>query len=263
MYSTLHGIFADKTGGTVFTCFSLWHFFYIFLTIGTIALVVWRFKNKEQCAKDLVLRIVAGIAFGLYMLDFFAMPLAYGEIDVDKLPFHACTSMSILCFASRNSKFLRKYRLHFAMLGMLSNLMYLCYPSGVMSYEIHPLSYRAVQTLLFHSALVVHGVLTLVLDDVKPSFKRSYRDAALLGIMTLWAIIGNAVYSGEVAEVGYKHDFNWFFVKADPFGILSEEIALYLAPFLNFVAFFGLELLICLGFSIIRKRQQKKEPAQS
>ena len=40
MYTKLHDIFADKTGGEVFTCFSAWHFFYIFLVIATVSLTV-------------------------------------------------------------------------------------------------------------------------------------------------------------------------------------------------------------------------------
>ena len=259
MYTKLHDIFADKTGGEVFTCFSAWHFFYIFLVIATVSLTVYLCRDKNRYIKEKVLKCFIAVAFGLYMLDFFLMPFAYGEIDVDKLPFHSCTTMSIMCFLSRNNHALRKYRLNLAMLGFLCNLMYLCYPAGVMWYEIHPLSYRAVQTLLFHSVMVMYGALTLLIDHEKLSLKHWYRDLAILGILTVWATLGNALYSGTVEAVGYDHDFNWFFVKQDPFDALPEDIARYIAPWLNIIAFLALEILIRWAFDIAQKKMAKKE----
>ena len=256
MYSSLHNIFADQKGGDIFNCFGPWHFLYIFLAIGVIALSIWLLRNKDKVTCDGALKIFAGIAFGLYMLDIFLMPFAYGEIDVDKLPFHACTSMSIMCFLSNHVTFLKKYRVNFALLAVLSNLMYLIYPSGVASYEIHPLSYRAIQTLLFHGAMVVYGVLTLVWNREELTFKRWYRNLAVLGALTVWAMIGNGLYSGEAD--GYSHDFNWFFIKADPFGLIPEEIALYICPWLNIAVFFALEMIIVAIFTAFRRSAAKK-----
>ena len=135
----------------------------------------------------------------------------------------------------------------------ISNLMYLSYP-GVASYEIHPLSYRAVQTLLFHSIMTVYGLLTLFLDSEHLDFKRWYRPLVILGMMTVWAMLGNAFYSG--AADGYNHDFNWFFIKADPFGLLSEEIAIYVAPWLNLISFFGLDMILRLIFVLVRRARR-------
>ena len=265
MYTTIHDFFADKTGGETFTCFSLWHFFYIFLAVAAIAFSLYFTKNKGIYTKERLLKIFIGIAFGLYMLDFFLMPFAYGEIYVEKLPFHACTSMSIMCFISRNCKALRKFRLNFALLGLLSNLAYLCYPSGVASYEIHPLSYRAVQTLLFHAAMVVYCILTLLIDEEKLSFKHWYRDIALLCSLTVWAMIGNTLYSGKLDSLDYSEDLNWFFVKQDPFYALPADIAPYIAPWLNIIGFLSLEMIIRSGFviaqKIMAKKQEPKQPA--
>ena len=258
MYPMLHQIFSDKKGGEIFTCFGGWHFFYIILAIATVALSIWVLRNKEQSVKDKALRVFIGIGFGLYMADIFLMPFAYGEIDVDKLPFHSCTALCVACFLSNHVSALKKYRVHFAMFAFFSNLMYLVYPAGVMWYEIHPLSYRAVQTLLFHASMVVYGILTMVLEWRQLQIKRCYRDLILLGGMTVWAILGNALYSG--AADGYDRDFNWFFVKADPFGLFSAEIAQYVAPILNIVAFFSLELLVYLTVRIVEKRLAKKAP---
>lgn len=256
MYSIMHNIFVDKTGGDVFNCFGPWHFFYLFLAIAVIALSIFLFRNKDQVVRDRMLKIFIAIPFTLYMLDFFLMPFAYGEIDVDKLPFHVCTLMSIMCFLSNHVAFLKKYRVNFAILAFFSNLMYLAYPSGVMSYEIHPLSYRAVQTLLFHGAMVVYGVLTLVWNREELIFKRWYRNLAVLGALTVWAMIGNGLYSGEAD--GYSHDFNWFFIKADPFGLIPEEIALYICPWLNIAVFFALEMIIVAIFTAFRRSAAKK-----
>lgn len=256
MYPILHSIFQDQTGGDIFNCFGPWHFFYIFLAIAAIVISLFFLKNKDQATKDKALKIFAGFAFGLYMLDFFLMPFAYGEIDVDKLPFHACTSMSIMCFLSNHVGFLRKYRVNFAILAFFSNLMYLAYPSGVESYEINALSYRAIQTLLFHGTMVVYGILTLVWNRNELKFKYWYRNLAILGILTFWAILGNGLYSGEAD--GYSHAFNWFFVNGDPFGIFSEEIALYICPWLNIFVFFALEMIVFAIFTGARKASAKK-----
>ena len=256
MYPTLHRLLADKEGGEVFTCFGPWHFFYIGLVIAAIAVLLLCFNKKDQSTKDKLLNALVVIPFGLYMLDFFLMPFAYGEIDVDKLPFHACTSMSVMCFVSRHDRHLGKYRLHFALFGLISNMMYLVYPSGVMAYEIHPLSYRAVQTLVFHSAMMIYGVVALLCDSERIQFKRCYRDVAILGLLTLWAMLGNALYSGAAGE--YDRDFNWFFVKEDPLDIFSESIGRYIMPWLNILIFFAVEALVYLLLHFVYRRRKAK-----
>lgn len=257
MYSFMNGIFSDKTGGNVFNCFGPWHWFYIIFTIGTIALAVLLFKNKTQHTKTTVVRVFIDIAFVLYMADFFLMPFAYGEIDVDKLPFHACTAMCVMCFICNNNKFFRRYRLNYALIALISGLMYVVYPSGVMAYEIHPLSYRVIQTMLFHSIMVIHCVLAIIFDHKGLNIKKFYREVVILLIMTAWAFIGNTLYSGS-AENGYSRDFNWFFIKRDALYVLPESISPYIAPFANIVAFLGMELIIYLIYYIVKKQIEKK-----
>ena len=67
-------------------------------------------------AKQKVLKVLIYVAFGLYIADFFMMPLSQNEINIEKLPFHACTSMCVMCFLSYHNSFLNKYRTSFAML---------------------------------------------------------------------------------------------------------------------------------------------------
>ena len=129
-------------------------------------------KGKEEKTKEKVERGLIKFAFSLYILDLFLMPLAYGEIDIEKLPFHACTSMCVMCFLSYYNTFLEKYRTSFVLLGFISNLVYLLYPAGVMWYGVHPMSYRVIQTLLFHASMTVYCLLTLVFNYKNINIKK-------------------------------------------------------------------------------------------
>ena len=256
MYSLLSGLLSDKVGGEVFTCFSLWHWGFIILIIGITLWAILYLKDKSQDERDRIVKLFIHIAFGLYIADFFLMPFAYGEIDVDKLPFHSCTAMCVMCFCSHHNRLLEKYRLHFALLGFISNLIYIIYPAGIMWYEIHPLSYRAVQTLLFHGMMVVHCLLALLFDKQKPEWRTCYKNLILLVVMTFWAILGNALYSGEGED--YSRSFNWFFVRQDPLDVLPAHIAPYVSPVLNIAAFFAVEMLIYLIYDLVKKRLAAK-----
>ena len=240
MYTILHGLLADRTEGVLFTCFSPWHLVYIALACGAAWAVLRRIKNKPQETKEKTARAWINAAFGLYVADFFLMPLAYGEIDVEKLPFHACTAMCVACFLSYRSGFFRKYRSSFVLLGFLSNLVYLIYPAGVMWHQVHPLSYRVIQTLVFHAVMTVYGVAALGCEE-DTGAKKWREDLTVLAAMVLWAMAGNAAYNGT--SEGYSHFFNWFFVVRDPFSLLPEKAAPYIMPWLNIAVFFAAERL--------------------
>ena len=254
MYSVLSGFFADKKGGEIFTLFSGWHFFYIVATVAAITVILILLRKKGQESRVRVTRALIGIAFGLSMADFFLMPLAYGEIDIEKLPFHACTAMCVACFLSFWVKPLEKLRTSFAMLGLLSNLTYLIYPAGVMWYGVHPLSYRVIQTLIFHSVMTVFCLLVLIYERKRINIKRCYRELFVVVGMTLWALLGNYVYSGSTDS--YSRVFNWFFVVGDPLGWLPADIAPYVMPFLNIVLFFAVEMVIHLVFLAVKKGER-------
>ena len=256
IYNFLHNLLADKTGGTVFTCFGIWHILYMLVIFGGTILAIILLKNKPQETKNKVINIAVSVAFWLYMADFFLMPFAYGEIDIDKLPFHACTSMCVLSFASRRSKFLSKYTLQFALIGLISNIIYVVYPDGVAAHQIHPLSYRAVQTLLFHGFMTAYGILTLTLDNIKLEWKKCYRELVVLVLLAAWALFGNYFYSGENGS--YIHNFNWFFVRRDPFGLFEESLSRYIMPFITIAAFFGIDLIIYSIYFSIKRAFKKK-----
>ena len=242
MHNFLRDLLSDKKGGEVFTLFGGWHFFYIALTFLVIATLLVLQKGKDTGSKERTSRILIGCAFGLYIADFFLMPLAYGEIDIEKLPFHACTAMCVMCFLSYRVRFLEKYRLSFVLLGLISNIVYLIYPAGVMWHAVHPLSYRVIQTLLFHSVMSVYGVLTLVNEYTRLEIRKCYRDLLVVVGMTLWALIGNYAYNGT--SEGYSHFFNWFFVVRDPFYAIPETVGAITMPFVNILLFFAVEMMI-------------------
>lgn len=248
MYPLLHDLLSDKKGGTVFTCFGFWHWYDLLAVLAVIAGACFWLKGKGSTAQKRAVDAFLHIAFGLYIADFFLMPFAYGSIDIEKLPFHICTAMCAACFVSRHNRHLRKYSLHFALLGFLSNLVYLIYPAGVMWYQIHPLSYRVIQTLLFHGSMTAYGFLVLVFDEDGLQWGHCWRDLAIITGMTLWAVLGNALYTEN------KPGYNWFFTLQDPFFILPSPIAPFVMPILNIVIFFAAELLLYALFGALRKK---------
>ena len=254
MYDILHDLLADKKGGEIFTLFSAWHFFYIALTLISVTAIIFAMRGKHAQIRQCAERRLIGFAFALYLVDVFLMPLAYNEIDIEKLPFHACTAMCVMCFLSYRIKFLEKYRISFVMLGFLSNLTYLIYPAGLMWHAVHPLSYRVIQTLIFHGVMSAYGFITLVYEYKKIDIKKCYRDLIVLVCMTAWALLGNYAYNGT--SEGYSHFFNWFFVVRDPFYALPEAVAPFVMPILNVALFFAVEILLHLV--IIKVKQIKK-----
>ena len=203
MYAALHRLLADRKGGEIFVLFGSWHLLYMGLTVLGIAVLLRILRNKSNAAREKIAYAFLCAAFGLYIVDFFLMPLAYNEIDIEKLPFHVCTAMCVMSFLSCHIPFLGKYRASFALLGFVSNLVYLIYPAGVMWHEVHPVSYRVIQTLLFHSVMTVYGFLSLYYGQDKLSVGSCCRDAGVVAAMTLWAMLGNAVYNGN--SENYSH----------------------------------------------------------
>ena len=255
MYEILRRIFADQKGGAVFTCFGLWHILYMCLIMTGILVAVLLLWHRSDENKQRSQTTTINLAFGLYILDFFLMPFAYGAIDLEKLPFHICTAMCVLSFISTHHRKLRKYRFRFAMLGLVSNLIYVIYPAGVGWYQIHPLSYRTVQTLLFHGLMSAYGVFTLAFRKEQLRWKDSAKELVVIVMMTLWAILGNTLYNGTSEE--YDHFFNWFFVVRDPFYILPASVAPYLMPFVMIIVIYTADLLVYAVYQTIQKLSKR------
>lgn len=247
MYEFLRNLLKDHKSDITFNCFGIWHILFMLLIFGFIIFMLFYLKNKTNQAKQKVINITINCVFGLYILDFFLMPFAYGEIDLEKLPFHVCTISCVLCFLSRHNKIFNKYKLQFALLGLIGNLIYVIYPAGVGWYQIAPYSYRVIQTLLFHGMMTLYGILTITYDDVKLEFKKSYKELILIIILTVWALLGNLLYNNDLRL------YNWMFVIRDPFYILPENIAPIIMPFVIIFTLYLANILIYLSYFEIKK----------
>jgi hypothetical protein len=182
------------------------------------------------------------------------MPFAYGAIEIEKLPFHSCTLTCLLCFLSRHSKSLRPYKKSFALIGFISNISYVVVPAGVMWSEVTPLSYRCLQTILFHGVTTLYGILALIYDDeIKLEWKKIYQELIVLCIMGLWATLGNNLYSGTYPT--HTIVYNWFFMRTDPFGILPQTVA----PFVTIGFFFVCCAIIHAIYYGIKKLNKNKK----
>jgi len=251
MYDIIHNLLKDQTEGIDFKFMDIWHICFIAFFLGVAALLCVYLKNKGEKTQEKVANIAVGTAFGLYVAELFLMPFAYGEIFIEKLPFHVCTAMCVACFFSRRVTFFKKYRLQFAMLGFLSNLTYLIYPGKMLWLNIHPLSYRVVQTLIFHGTMMIYGVLVLVYESKEFSWKRIYKDFGVVVAMAAWARLGNALYNhGETM-------YNWFFVVEDPFSAFPKDQSPYIMPFLNIAIFFSVGLLVYWIIDMAKQRMKK------
>lgn len=239
MFSFLKNLLSDKKGGEIFTCFGIWHFIFIALFVILAVILYIYLKNKSLDRRKKFIDGFVCIPFGLYILDFFLMPFAYGEIDIEKLPFHICTVTCVLCFVSRYNRHLGKFKLQFATLGFISNLVYLIYPAGVMWHAVAPLTYRVIQTLSFHGIMMVYGFLVLCYESGNFKFKLFYKDICVITSVTFWAVLGNLMYNDERV-------YNWFFVVRDPFCIIDADIALFVMPVLNILLFSSVELVVYL-----------------
>ncbi len=243
MHQILQDLLSDRKGGPVFTCFGPYHLIYLAVIFGAILTIIFLLKNKSAAAKHRATTAALYTAAGLYAADFFLMPFAYGGIDVEKLPFHACTATCVLCVLARHNRFLGRFKDQFLLLGLLTNLIYVIYPAGVGWYQIHPLSYRVWQTLLYHGAMTAFGLFSLCFGEVRLEWKKCPRDLAFLCVMTVWALLGNTLYNGLDGRF-----FNWFFVVRDPFYILPEGISPFVMPVVMVAVMFFGEMLIYLGY---------------
>ena len=251
MYAILNGLLSDKKGGIIFECFSIWHFAYVAIIFGAIIATVLILRKKSEKSKKKAADVAVGVATGLYALDFFLMPFAYGEIYVEKLPFHVCTAMCVMCFLSRKVKFWERFKGQFALLGFLSNLIYVLYPAGVMWCQVHPLSYRAVQTLAFHGAMTAYGVFVFAFGEVKLEWKKWYKELIVVSGMTLWAFIGNTLYDGTAGN--YSYDANWFFLVYDPLSVIPQSVSPYVMPFIVIATFLAVEMGVYLIYSLSKR----------
>ncbi len=218
------------------TLFSIWHIMYILLILGGTVAVVLMFRHKDAETHRRVLCVLALLPIALYALDFFVMPLAYGEIQIDKLPFHFCTLLSILILPIQFWKKIAPWREPIAVLCIVTPLMYLCYPGTAIG-DISPFCYRVVQTFLYHGCVFLYGVASVALGAVRLDWRHLWRSAAVIVAVFCWASLGNAVYSTA------DHLYDWGFIAGHTFPFVPKA----LMPVAVFAAVFG---MVCIIYGI-------------
>jgi len=83
-------------------------------------------------------------------------------------------------------------------------------------------------------------------------WKNSLKELKVLIGMVLWALLGNHLYNGIGGNYDYR--FNWFFVIKDTFGMLPENVAPFVMPFVVVAVFYMATLLL---YAVCRKFIQK------
>ncbi len=209
-------LFSQNNSTLKIGLFDVWHFLYLFIIFGGAILLFVLFKNKSEQVKTRVIRIFAYLTIGLYVLDFFIMPLSdsYSGISVYKLPFNICTIMAVAVpFVEFNQK-LQKFKKPVVVLSIASSLMWMCYPGSALGGQ-PPFSYIIFQTFMYHGFLFIWGFLNLAFDKVTLTFKKIWHEAVFIFIILVWADLGNTIYSREN---------NWFFIETSIFPFLPDAI---------------------------------------
>ena len=229
---------------------NVWHILYLLLIFGGAVLLALAWRNKSAVSQDKLLRTLAYLVIGLYILDFFCMPLSdsYSGIDTDKLPFHFCTFVGVLVpFAQFSPRFASVKKV-VAVLAVTSSLMYVCYPSSALG-DIPPFCYKVVQTFAFHGCLLIWGVLNLALSKVELRWNTIWHEYAAVLMILMWAAFGNAVYA----------DYNWFFIKESFFDFIPQK----LMPAVVIFCVYGSIFVVYCGYfaicALVRRSSKKKE----
>ena len=209
-------LFSEHNSELSIGLFDIWHFLYLFIIFGGALSLSLIFKNKSEKAKTSLVHIFAYLTIGLYVADFFIMPLSdsYSGISTYKLPFNICTIMAVLVpFVEFNSKF-SKIKKAVVTLSVVSSMMWMCYPGSALGGQ-PPFSYLIFQTFMYHGFLFVWGILNLSLGKVTLDFKKIWQEFVGILMILVWADFGNTIY-------GREH--NWFFIESSIFAFLPDEI---------------------------------------
>ena len=241
-------LFSQNNSDLTIGLFDQWHFLYLFFTFGgTLALCLLGQKRPHLRTK--LQRIMAYLTIGLYVIDFFIMPLSdsYDGISAYKLPFNICTIMAVVVpFVQFNPKF-AKIRQPVVTLSIASTVMWMCYPGTALGGQ-PPFCYVIFQTFVYHSFLFCWGVLNLAFGDVKYDIRKIWKEFVGILMILVWATFGNTVYD---------RDYNWFFIEKSIFPFLTDEIM----PFMVVFAVFAVCLIIYGAYFGIKALAKKNTPA--
>ncbi len=241
-------LFSQNNSGLKIGLFDAWHFLYLFIIFGgtlLLALIGQKFPNRKKGIHN----AIAYLTIGLYLIDFFIMPLSdsYGGISAYKLPFNICTIMAVLVpFVQFNSRF-EKIRQPIVTLSIAGSLMWMCYPGTALGGQ-PPFCYIILQTFMYHGFLFCWGVLALAYGEVKYSFKKIWQEFVGILMILVWADFGNEIYD---------KGFNWFFIEKSIFPFLTDDIM----PFMVVLSVFGVCIIIHGIYFAVRAMCKKKVTA--
>lgn len=213
--------------------FSIPHFVYLALILGSIVAGYFYLRHKDDAVKEKAMRILGYALVISYLSDFFVHEFVYGGLNTDKLPFHICTVLCPLMAIAQFNRNGNKIKEPIVILATLAPLMYICYPAAIGDGE--PWCYQAVQTMFYHGVLLAWGILNLALGLVKPNLRKCWKVAVTLVGITLWAKLGNILM-----------EHNWFFLNEDAFyiglvenGIIPQWLLMVINPAVFFLASLG------------------------
>lgn len=226
--------------------FDVWHFLYLAVCLGVPIVIAVLMRNRDAAAKEKMMRLFAYLTIGIYIADFFLMPLSdsYSGISQDKLPFHICTLMGVMgAFVQFNPR-LKAIKTPVVVMAVASSLMWMCYPGSALGGQ-PPFCYIIFQTFMYHGLLFGWGFLNLAFGAVTLRWREIWKELAGTLILLVWSGFGNAVYD----------DQNWFFTKHSIFPFLTDEV---MPPVVVFCVF-GTCFLVYCGYFGIRALLQRKE----
>ncbi len=253
-------ILSDNPTGSsaIIESFNVWHILYVVIILGGVIGGAFLLKNKSMEKKAKVLRILAIALAVSYFSDWFLHDFVYSDdgvtgagLNMDKLPFHICTVMCPIILFTQFNKRCQKFIEPVAALAIVAPLMYITYPSSGVGGE--PWCYRTVQTMFFHGVELAWGFLAVACGLTKLRWKNIWKAAVVLAGIAVWAKLGNILL-----------EYNWFFLREDPFGIgLKPYILIFAVPMAIF-AMVALIYSINYGvLAIIRKMEEKKNVASA
>lgn len=196
-------LFSENTSNLQIGLFSGWHFFYLFIIFGGTAALALLVKKKETQEK--LLRLMSYLTVGLYVADFFIMPLSdsYNGISAYKLPFNICTIMAVMVPFAQFNKRLSGIRTTVAILSVAASMVWMCYPGTALGGQ-PPFCYLIFQTFMYHGFLFCWGVLNMAYGKAVLTIRKCWKELCGILLVFLWAWFGNTVY-----DAGY----NWFFIE--------------------------------------------------
>lgn len=247
-------LFSKGSSEIEITLFSGWHIGYVLLIVGLTIGAAFALNNKSEKAKTMTTNILAIAVIGLYIADFFIMPLTHGnaglqgEISIDKLPFHICTLVGVFVPFAQFCKKFAPVKDVIACFAIVAPLMYITYPGTALG-ELQPWCYKVVQTFLFHGVEFAWGALVVSTKAVNLDFKKIWKEAVGTVIIIVWAFFGNYLFTNP------EHHYDWFFVTGSTFPFIPA----WLMPFVVFAAFFGMCAIIHLIDFAVKKIIQKRQ----